>query len=161
LADGSPDQSLRGLAVAIADSLSAAALRRPAVQVISGPAAQSALQRFGNPRLAGGGGGDALVQGIVNPVDDSVEAIFTLRDANNPRVGKSLRHAVPKSDAAALPGLVTTMIAAWIANREETSRAARAGVGFSRSQIDSVVREAQRLREAMRKRPTRPDSSTP
>ncbi len=160
LADGSPDQSLRGLAVAIADSLSTAALRRPAVQVISGPAARLALQRFGNPRLAGReGGGDALVQGIVNPVGDSVEAIFTLHDATNPRYRKSLRHAVPRSDAAALPGLVTTMIVAWIGNREEASRSARAGVGFSRFQIDSVVREAQRLREAMRKRPTRPDSS--
>jgi serine/threonine protein kinase len=160
LSDGSPDQSLRGLAVAIADSLSADARRRPGVQVLSGAAGRNAQQRFGNPRYAGwAGAADAMVHGLVNPVGDSVEAIFTLHDATNPRVGKTIRHAVPRSDAAQLPGLVTTMIGPWIANREETSRATRAGVGFSRFQIDSVVREAQRLREAMRKRPTRPDSS--
>jgi serine/threonine protein kinase len=160
LSDGSPDQSLRGLAVAIADSLSADARRRPGVQVLSGAAGRNAQQRFGNPRYAGwAGAADAMVHGLVNPVGDSVEVIFTLHDATNPRVGKTIRHAVPRSDAAVLPGLVTTMIGPWIANREETSRATRAGVGFSRFQIDSVVREAQRLREAMRKRPTRPDSS--
>ena len=51
------------------------------------------------------------------------------------------------------------MIGPWIANREETSRETRSGLGFNRFQIDSVVREAQRAREAMRKRPIKPDSS--
>ena len=30
-----------------------------------------------------------MVHGLVNPVGDSVEAIFTLQDAKNPRVGKT------------------------------------------------------------------------
>ena len=159
VSDGSPDQSLRGVAAAIAESLSADARRRPSVQVLSGAAGRNAQQRFGDPRFAGwAGAADAMVNGLVNPVGDSVEAIFTLHDAKNSRVGKTIRHAVPRSDAAALPGLVTTMIGPWIANREETSREARSGVGFSRFQIDSVVREAQRLREAMRRRSLKPDS---
>jgi serine/threonine-protein kinase len=160
VSDGSPDQSLRDVAAAIAESLSADARRRPSVQVLSGAAGRNAQQRFGDPRYAGwSGAADAMVNGLVNPVGDSVEAIFTLHDAKNSRVGKTIRHAVPRSDAAALPGLVKTMIGPWIANREETTREARSGVGFSRFQIDSVVREAQRLREAMRRRSLKPDSA--
>jgi hypothetical protein len=159
VADGSADQSLAAVAKAIGDSLLSGASRHRGVQVIAGSAARASAQRFENPRTAAGSAGDGLVQGLVNPVGDSVEVIFTLRDARNPRVGKSIRHAVPRADAAALPGIVAPTIRSWIENREETTRETRAGLGFSRHQLDSMVREAARLRDAMRPRPVRPDSS--
>lgn len=159
VADGSELRSLGGLARAVANSLANAARRRAEVQVITGAAARAAQQRFENPRFAGSGNGaDAMIQGVVNTVGDSVEVILTLRSASNPEVGKAMRHSMHRSEAAGLPAAVTPMVTAWIENREETSRAARTIKGPDRTQIDSMVREAQRLRDAMRQRPPKPDS---
>lgn len=160
--DGSELRSLGGLARAVADSLGAAARRTAEVQVVTGAAARAAQQRFGNPRFAGSrNGADAMIQGVVNAVGDSIEVILTLRSATSPEVGKAMRHSMHRSEAAALPAAVTPMITAWVENREETSRSARTIKGPDRAQIDSIVREAQRLRDAMRQRPPKPDSPAP
>jgi serine/threonine protein kinase len=163
LADGSPDQSLHGLAAAIAESLSRAAKRQPLVRVFTGASGRSLAQRLESPHPPGDdAGADALVQGVVRPVGgDSVEAVFQLRDGSNLAVAKMVRHAMLKEEAAMLPAAVTPMITAWIEYRERESRPARA-TGFSPQVLDSMLRETQRLRENFRRKPTsRPDSAPP
>ena len=93
LIDRSADQSLGALAAAIGDSLARSAGHKPMVLVISGMTGRAVARLFENPLMPGiDPGADAAVQGIVRPVgEDSVEAVFQLKDGSGTRSARKRR----------------------------------------------------------------------
>jgi TolB-like protein len=161
--DGSRDKSLGPLAEGLTDSLRRVLSRRRGIQLLDAGKLGISGKLLGDARLlAREAGADYVVQGVVRALgDDSVQVVMTLLDASDSRISKSLHHAGLRTDAAALPATVAPTVDAWLEHRLAGRSVQRFRFPTARS-IDSIIRQSERLRDSLRKRPRpRRDSSPP
>src|ERR1043166_806171 len=163
VADRSPDTSQAALARAVTDSLVGILGHRPGIHLVSGEPVRAALKRGAEPPALGATfGADAVVMGYLQARGDSLRLYLVLRDPQHPTNNRSIRSARPRSEGAGLPRALADQLTAWL-DRRQAGRQAR-GFDFNfntfdRAALDSVLRDARRIRDSVRRHSLqRPDS---
>src|ERR1043166_1739648 len=163
VADRSPDTSQAALARAVTDSLVGILGHRPGIHLVSGEPVRAALKRGAEPTALGATfGADAVVMGYLQTRGDSIRLYLVLRDPQHPVNNRSIRSARPRSEAAGLPRALADQLTGWLDKRQAGRQARGFDFNFNtfdRAALDSVLRDARRIRDSVRRHSLqRPDS---
>jgi tRNA A-37 threonylcarbamoyl transferase component Bud32 len=161
--DRTGDTSQAALARAVTDSLVGILGHLPGIHVVSGEPVRAALKRGVEPTALGATfGADAVVMGYLQPRGDSIRLYLVLRDPQHPVNNRSIRSARPRSESAGLPRALADQLTGWLEKRQAARQARSFDFNFNtfdRAALDSVLRDARRIRDSVRRRPQpRPDS---